>query len=407
MCQLFADLSDGVGQRIALRSTGAHRGPVFALSQRVFVNQVTPAQAVRRFFVLLHYLVAFILFLKVEKTARPSREERLADFSRYAAQDPEKQKPSQVDDESWKQSRVPTIAVHLTELDKDLLGFNKALVMFPVCTNIMTPWKDPNDLLGQLVRETLTSYQASERGKHVAQSGELKFCVGHHKRDTFELGGHRYVVAACATDRPAFLIVLRSGQGSERELLHAYCAMGLSKQRNGQQALLARIGDFDLAHIYSQVVREKLDIARISTRAIAKDPSLNERLLQEWSTRCAQPNVPPSRLLGQAAVSCSSWPSDISFDHVKAFLTSFGPSDDAWVKLVEDNTKFPVEYVFFIIIRKSRSFDQVNVFLLVIDLDGPAWVYFVGDNANFYVSCIFFSISEERLTSQYHNHHSG
>ena len=192
----FRIISSRDGQRIALRSTGAHRGPVFALSQRVFVNQVTPAQAVRRFFVLLHYLVAFILFLKVEKTARPSREERLADFSRYAAQDPEKQKPSQVDDESWKQTRVPTIAVHLTELDKDLLGFNKALVMFPVCTNIMTPWLDPNDLLGQLVRETLTSYQASERGKHVAQSGELKFCVGHHKRDTFELGGHRYVVEA-------------------------------------------------------------------------------------------------------------------------------------------------------------------------------------------------------------------
>ena len=242
---------------------------------------------------------------------------------------------------------MATITIHLTELDKDLLGFNKALVMFPVCTNIMTPWLDPNDLLGQLVRETLTSYQASERGKHVAQSGELKFCVGHHKRDTFELGGHRYVVAACATDRPAFLIVLRSGQGSERELLHAYCAMGLSKQRDGQQSILARIVDFELAYIYSKVVSDTLGIDRISTRPIAKDPTLQELLLKEWKSRCAEPIVPMSRLVTHPDVSCSSWPSNISFEDVVTFLTDLDRENLDWLTLVQDITEFPVGHVFF------------------------------------------------------------
>ena len=94
--------------------------------------------------------------------------------------------------------------------------------------------------------------------------GTLRPCIGHHKNIEFELGGHRYVVSACNSDRPAFIIKLKSEELADMELLHFYNAMGLAKQKEDQQALLARVADFELAQAVIQAATELLGI---TTRA--------------------------------------------------------------------------------------------------------------------------------------------
>ena len=171
---------------------------------------------------------------------------------------------------------IPTITVHLTQLAAEDGGFHKALVMVPVCVTLLQRWLDPNELIAKMSHEALELYRATARGQSVEERGKLETAIGHHKNNEFELGGHRYVVSACHSDRPAFIIMLHSEELGVVELLHFYCAQGLTTQKEDQQALLARVADFELALAVVQAARDLLHIERINTRAIAKKVAVRE-----------------------------------------------------------------------------------------------------------------------------------
>ena len=61
-------------------------------------------------------------------------------------------------------------------------------------------------------------------------------------------------------------------------LLHFYCAQGLTKQNEDQQALLARMADFELARAVVQAARNLLHITRV--RPIVR----NRDSLSSWAT---------------------------------------------------------------------------------------------------------------------------
>jgi len=267
----------------------------------------------------------------VDKASEPPPAKHLQDFSRYEAEH------ASFEAAVWQHVAIPTLTVHLTQLDTLDDGFHKALVMVPVCTSLLKRWLDPNDLIAELSRQALNRYLATSRGQWVKERGVVEPGVGHHKQFEVELGGHRYVVSACHSDRPAFIMKLKSAELGDMELLHFYCAMGLSKQKKDQQALLARVADFELAQAVVATARDLLNIKRVNTRAIAKDTEVKDRQLRLWVSRCGHPVVEPSRLMQVHGSLCEFvWPSGtVAYADTKRFLKTLGANSE-WLALVEE-----------------------------------------------------------------------
>jgi hypothetical protein len=79
--------------------------------------------------------------------------------------------------------------------------------MVPVCPSLLEKWSDPNELIALIAKELCDQYLLTARGQWVLDRGTVSpLTVVHHKRSEHELGGHRYVVATCNADRPAFVI---------------------------------------------------------------------------------------------------------------------------------------------------------------------------------------------------------
>ena len=186
--------------------------------------------------------------------------------------------------------------------------------------------------------EALARYRETPRGRYLMEHGQLLTRIGHHKNNEFEFGGHRYVVSACHSDRPAFIITFKSGELGDVELLHFYCAQGLSKQKADQQALLARVADFGLALAVVEAARDLLHIQRINTRAIAKDPEMRERQLQVWQSQCGSPDVWPSRAMRIHDSTCPLYfpRGDVGFTDTTEFLRRLDPENTEWLDLIGD-----------------------------------------------------------------------
>ena len=213
---------------------------------------------------------------------------------------------------TWKQIAVPTITVHLQYLHeragcpdfcKSPAALHGALVMIPMVPSLCAHTVDLNDFIMQVARVTADSFLSSGRGRWLRSQGRLVLNVSRHKKEDFELRGHRFLVQACHSDRPAAALVWSKEGDSDVELLHFYQAMGLAKQHPQQQMCLARVRDFYLAHTLVMEASKMLSIQRVQLRGIHKEEAVNKSMLQLWHE--LKPSLPlvSSRLAEDATLS--------------------------------------------------------------------------------------------------------
>ena len=214
---------------------------------------------------------------------RQNRLKGLADFSEYEA----KVASGGVDLNSWRQMLIPTLTVHLQGMDRRGLNpgyetsahaMQHVLVMIPVAPTLLPGGWDITDLIFLLGARVTEAYMSSQRGLEVAEMGRLEHRHAHHKRFEYELGGVRFVIAACAADRPAQVLHFSPTEAGRNpfEMMHMYNAMGLSRQHHLQQVILVRIRDFALAAVVVDTVQQILGGgARVMVRGSNKDPKDN------------------------------------------------------------------------------------------------------------------------------------
>ena len=148
-----------------------------------------------------------------------------------------------------------------------------------------------------LLGRTVQKVRVSDRAASLQTHGELRPCMGHHKKHEFELGGHRYVVSQCNTDRPAFILRYQAEGSSKQqlELVHFYVAMGLSRQHSIQQMCLARVRDFTIAHHIRGLQRVMFDHSRGTVSSLPRKDTDRGAVLAAWMQIAGQPESSPSR----------------------------------------------------------------------------------------------------------------
>ena len=145
----------------------------------------------------------------------------------------------------------------------------------------------------------MSSYEKTERGTFLLDHGHLTKATSQHKKWEYEYGGHRYVVTACASDRPAATLLFEPGKdeftdtsrGSDlrrRELLHFYAAQGLKKQHRLSRTLLARVSDFQLTKALVESIQSIFSTCPPSVymRCTHKDEAECVRLKERWEDKC-------------------------------------------------------------------------------------------------------------------------
>ena len=149
---------------------------------------------------------------------------------------------------------------------------------------------DPNPLIVKLFEVVKNEYLKSPRGQEVSKLGEISDKLSNHKKKEYEMGGLRFVVSACKSDRPAATLWFTpNNDAKERgvrkpiEMLHWYVAMGLNKQHPMQQVMLCRVRDFQLAQVVVRVIQTHLHIRHVSVRPLNKDTGDCEVMENLWA----------------------------------------------------------------------------------------------------------------------------
>ena len=190
--------------------------------------------------------------------------------------------------ETWAPYAIHAVTVHLHSVPKAETGFGQVMVTIPVAQGLMPFVEDLNLVINAIAWRAYSLFRDTPRGATLLARGSLEQDVGHHKRSEMELGGYRYVTQACASERPAFLVTFRpsSSEGKPHpvELLHAYNAMGLSKQHAVQQCILARLQDYALAGCFVVAAQELLRIGPCLVRAVPQDPEACGTMLAQWES---------------------------------------------------------------------------------------------------------------------------
>ena len=129
---------------------------------------------------------------------------------------------------------MPTIHVHLLDVDRresepDYESSDNAMhycnVCFPLATCLSSAACDANELIEALAKVVEERFKQTPRAQGLlAQGATLSLRTGHHKKSEHEIGAARFVVSACASDRPAAILQLVPASGSPirktRELFH-------------------------------------------------------------------------------------------------------------------------------------------------------------------------------------------
>ena len=182
-----------------------------------------------------------------------------------------------VDFKEWEKVLVPIINVHLLDLDKrgadpafedskDAMHYVNIVV--PFTPALVDGVSDLNELINALGQCVEIQFRASSRGAELLkEGGSLRFYTGHHKRQQYEYGGIRFVIAACRSDRPAAILEYTNAAGKKIEALHWYVAQGLLHQHPSQTVVLARVRDIALAKCIVEVLQNRLHIQRVSVRS--------------------------------------------------------------------------------------------------------------------------------------------
>ena len=202
----------------------------------------------------------------------------------------------EVDLELWRRIVLPTMNVHLLGLDKrskdeQFVNSPKAMhycnICIPYAPMLFDGFHDTEALIADLLKRVKEKYSTSKRGKQVMQFGSLRTGTTHHKKKEYEMGGLRFVVSACSSDRLAAVLEFTpkestDGQDLKKiEMLHWYVAMGLPKQHHAQKVMLCRVRDFALAQVVVDVIQKHLRIDNCSVRSNSKDKTQCEEMLDE------------------------------------------------------------------------------------------------------------------------------
>ena len=168
----------------------------------------------------------------LESEKDPVPTSKLPDFQEYQKK-VSGEEASATDQTAWIAVFLGTLTLHLKDIQtidqdgslsfSDLNTWDDALLMVPFAPWLVCPHPDLNAFIAELTRIAFNMYKASERGQQLAMIGELKTGIGNHKKQEFELGGHRYVISACDSDRPAAVVKFQAADevGTKRTLKYS------------------------------------------------------------------------------------------------------------------------------------------------------------------------------------------
>ncbi len=257
---------------------------------------------------------------------------------------------SEFDWSLWRRMCVPTIHVHLlavdrreSELDYEFSehSMHYCNVCFPLVTCLSSQVCDANELIEALAKEVQDRFEASPRAMGLlAQGASLSLRTGHHKKSEHEIGAARFVVSACASDRPAAILQFVPASGSpikkSRELFHWYCAQGLDRQHHLQQAVLARVRDLEVAAIIVRVLQDRLLIKHGSVEAICKEGTDRALLMQAWNNVwTGSPLVAWPEFSEEALGAAGSAATASQFIDCLPFVQAVIPSETSFVSVTE------------------------------------------------------------------------
>ena len=142
--------------------------------------------------------------------------------------------------------------------------------------------EDPNALIAKLLREVQKRFSLSPRGGHVCQSGVLTSHSTDHKKEENEMGGLRFVVSTCGSNRPAAVLLFTPHDSNQKaiEMLHWYVAQGWSRQHHYQRVMLCRVRDFELAQVVVDVIKDSLHIFSLECSLIEQGRSRMQKNAQ-------------------------------------------------------------------------------------------------------------------------------
>jgi len=171
--------------------------------------------------------------------------------------------------ESWRTVTIDAITVHV-------MGASVVNVMVPVADLLLCPewsWRNYDDDPGKDA-SFLCQKLSLCAAEHFKQS---PYCIevqnrypgrtfehrhGRHKKHLLRLGDDVTLLKEANSDRPFFALMqitpssVDGGEPQEKELWHMYCAMGLPRQHDWQQSLLARCYDFHGAACILRAINE-------------------------------------------------------------------------------------------------------------------------------------------------------
>ena len=195
----------------------------------------------------------------------------------------------------WHEVVLPTLSVHVLGVDRrdgdesyetSPLAMHRVSVCVPFSSCLSDDIRDPCELMVRLAALVEVEYLRTDRGRELLALGVFKRDIRHHKKKEYEYGIYRFVVGACASDRPAATIFFHPNPNTDIrqpvEMLHWYVAMGLSKQHHYQQVMLARVRDIGLAQTLVSVVQRVLCVGHVSVRYMCKDETDNVLLSTLW-----------------------------------------------------------------------------------------------------------------------------
>jgi len=187
--------------------------------------------------------------------------------------------------EEWLPFCIDAVTVHLQ-------GEESALVMLPVACGLRKDDADPNFLIMMLAHRAFLHYQTHHDAN--VDVGTVTRRVVRHKKEELEVGGHRYIIAACWTDRPAFELVCESGAQGDipRVLLHWYAAMGLAQQHLWQQTLLARCFSMKMAASVTAVCQEVMGLNNALVKTVLDSgDAVSVAVLANWKAAATAASV--------------------------------------------------------------------------------------------------------------------
>ena len=188
----------------------------------------------------------------------------------------------------------------------------QAIVTIPLLAGLFNAdppfaaWEADRDVnhVGRIL--TLDALKIYKRLKgDIGEPPRFDYQVSRHKKTIIEFGGMEYRLTMCNSDRPACAIVDLSGdadavQDDPPEILHLYAAMGLPRQHEQIQVLLAVTKDLAVAAALVKAVCERFGVhyrsqaVRNDVPAEARRHGTPDEIQSNWESLVRELGICPS-----------------------------------------------------------------------------------------------------------------